>query len=152
MTVPSWLLHGHGEEGLRAVAGALVERVCARKVKARLGIHVCDVDRALVDGGVGGHQRIVGRTVGAAQRQVGQRNALAGGAALAYAQRVGAHDLEAQRPTVGRHVVERARIGAGQGLGGFEDVFEQAFDVALARERGADLVELLQAAEQLDGG
>jgi len=90
-----------------------------------------------MDGRVCRHQRIIGPAVGRTQGQQRQVDGLARGASQADAQRVGAHDLEAQRPTVGRHVVERARIGAGQGLGGFEDVFEQAFDVALARERGA---------------
>ena len=68
---------------------------------------------------------------------------------MAYAQGVGAHDLEVQGRVVFRHAVEGAAICAGQGFGRFEDVLQQPLDVALARERRADAVELLQAAEQI---
>jgi hypothetical protein len=47
--------------------------------------------------------------------------------------------------------VERAAVGAGDGLGGGEDRFQQPVDVALGGERGADRVELLQALAQVVG-
>src|SRR6185369_16238473 len=45
--------------------------------------------------------------------------------------------------------IERAAVRAGDGLGRGEDRLEQAVDVALGRERGADRVELLQALAQV---
>ena len=143
------VFHGHGQKRLRTIARALVKGARARKVESLLGIGVGNVHRTVVQGRMRRHQCIVGRTVGMAQRQVRQGDALPCGASLANAQGIGAHDLEMQGRVVFRHAVEGATIRAGQGFGRFEDVLQQPFDVALTRERRADAVELLQAAEQV---
>ena len=62
-----------------------------------------------------------------------------------------AHDLEAQRAVLGQ-AVQRAAVGVRDRLGRREDGLEQAVDVALRRQRGADGVQLLETLHQVVGG
>ena len=105
-----------------------------------------------MDGGVGRHHGVVLLAGLGAQRQWRKGYGVARGAAHGDGEAVVAHDLETQAEAVFRHAVERAAVGMGDGLGGKQDVLEQLVDVALAREGGADLVELFKTTEEvLDG-
>jgi hypothetical protein len=59
--------------------------------------------------------------------------------------------ISKRRRAVFGHAVEGAAVGVGDGLGREQDALEQPVDVALLGERGADLVELLEAAKQVAG-
>ncbi len=114
-----------------------------------LAIGVGDVDGAVVHRRMHGHQAVVRGAAGQAQRQVGKLRRIVRRTAQAQAQRVGAHDGEAQRRAILGHAVQRAAVGPQQPLGGLQNAFEQAVDVTLARQRGANAVQLLQPLQQV---
>ncbi len=148
-------LQGHGQEGLRAVARAAVERLGPGKIEALLAVRVGDVDRAVLQHRVGGHHGGVLAALRVAQEHGLERDLRAGRAAHGDTQRVGADDLELQRVLVrGVPAVERAAVGVGDLLGRDQDRLEQVVQVLLLRERDPDLVELGQPSDEgfISGG
>src|SRR6185312_1826383 len=135
------------QEGLGAVAGLLVEGARAAEVEAFGRVGVGDVHRLAGEGRVGRDHPVVGLAVLVELDRV-ERHRVAGGAAQVVLERRGAHDLEAQSLVVGE-AIERAAVRAGDRLGRGENGLEQAMDVALRGERGADRVQLLQALAQV---
>ena len=145
------ILHRHGQERARAVAGGLVEFFGAGKVEALGTVGVGNVDRFDVQRSVGSDQRVVRLAIFQVQRQILElgRNRRAGGAAKSHVQRIGADDHEAQEAAILTEQVERAAVGVGDGLGREQDAFQQAVDVPLVRQRRADGVELFEALKQI---
>ena len=83
--LPVVVLHRHRQEGLRAVTRSLVKGPRARKVEALGAVGIGNVHRAVVNGRMGGYQRIIGRAIGRAQGQQRQLHRFARGAAQANA-------------------------------------------------------------------
>ena len=131
--------HGHGQDRLRAVAGALVERAAVAVGRARRQrVGVRQVDHVAGQGGVPGDRRL-----GERHRELLER----------HLHRVVLGPLEAQQVVAGALVVlaaldlvEAARVRRGQLARARQDQLEQLADVALGGERDADLVELVQVA------
>jgi hypothetical protein len=144
------ILHRHREERFRAVTRLLVEAAGAREVEALLGVGVGDVHRRAVDRGVCGDHRVV-RLAVPVELDRKERDRVAGRAAERDVQRAGAYDLEVElaRVLVTLDQVQRAAVGAGDGLGRDEDLLEQRVEVLLERQRRADLVQLVEPAEQI---
>ena len=84
--LPVVVLHRYRQEGLRAVTRSLVKGPRARKVEALGAVRIGNVHRAVVNGRMGGYQRIIGRAIGRAQGQQRQIHRFARGAAQADAQ------------------------------------------------------------------
>ena len=82
---------------------------------------------------MGRHDRVVGRTVVAVERQIGElpRNRVAAGATESDVERIGANDLEMQVAPVFRQQIEGATIGPGDSLGRDRDLLQQAVEVTL---------------------
>ena len=128
------VLHRHGQEGARTIAGAGIELAGAGKVEALRGVGVGNVDRIAGDGGVGGDHAIVGAAIGTIERQVRKQpgGGLGTGTAKGDVQRIGADDFEMQCTAVVGQQVEGAAVSPGNALGGEDDLFEQQLEVVLA--------------------
>ncbi len=148
------VLQRHGEKRLRPVAGHFVEAPRAGKIETLLAIGVGDIDRAGVNRRIGGDERIVRLPVGVIERQVLElrRNRRARRAAVSDVERIGVHDLEAQAALIVADPVQGAAVGVRDRLRREQDVLQQAVDIALVGERGANRVELLEALEQIVQG
>ena len=148
------VLHRHRQERARTVAGHFVELARTGKIEALRRVGIGDIHRFRFENGVGGNERRIGRAIIAKQRQITKSTAcrLAASAPQRQTERVRAHDLEVQGFLVFADTIKRAAVGMRDRLGGEQDVLEQAVDITLVRERGADLVELLEARQQVVQG
>src|SRR3970040_494222 len=97
---------------------------------------------------VGGHHRVDRLAVLVEEVDRVERDLDARGAPHRDAERVVADDLELETLLLG-HPVERAAVGVRDVLGRDEDPLEQSVDVPLLREGDPDVVELLEAPEQI---
>ena len=141
------VLHRHGEEGLRAVAGLGVEGARAGEIVALGRVGVGHVHRLAGQRRVRHHHAVVGAALVVVHRQRREVDRRAAAAAHHIAQRMVAQHLEHQR--VALHPVQGAAVGVGEFARGLQDAFEQGGQVALVRQRRADGVEGFEAAEDL---
>ncbi len=133
------VLQRHGQKGLRAIAGPLIEGARPAEIETRHVIGVGDVDRVAGDRGGGDDVAVVRAAIRLAQLHRGKRDRRRGGAAQSDLHRVVAHDDEAQLAAILADEVERPAIGVGQLLGAEQDLLQQPVVIALDRQRDAEL-------------
>ena len=145
--------HRDGDDRAGAKAVFQIELAGAAEIELAGAVGIGDVDRFFFDDGADD----LGAQIGFAGIVIvnlhgAEGRFFAGGAAEGKFERVGADDDVFKFVAIARKQVEGAAIGAGDFLGGEDDMFEQGVAVALARKRAADMGEALDQRRRLCGG
>ena len=127
------------------------QRPACQKSRSPSAVRIGNVHRAVVNGRMGGYQRIIGRAIGRAQGQQRQIHRFARGAAQANAVNPCA-ESRTSAPTGPGHAVQRAAIGTGDGFGRPE-YFPASAQCHRSRDRAAPMpIELFRPTEQIESG
>ena len=147
--------HRHGQEGLGTIAGLGVEFFGAGKIVALRRISIGNIHCLTAERRMAHHHGVIwiARLVVKLDRRKGNRHA-AGSAhrphrRILFSQRIVAQDFKAQHPLFRFMQIERAGIRIRDALGSDQNGFQQTIEIALLRQRYANLVELFEAMQKI---
>ena len=143
--------HRHGQKRLGTITGLGVEFFGAGKIVALRRISIGNIHRLAAERRMAHHHGMIGiaRLIVKLDRIEADRHAA--GAAHRSLKRIVAQNLKAQYSLFRLMQIQRAGIGMGDALCRYQNGFQQTVEIALLRQRDADLIELFEAMQGVVG-